>query len=84
MGKEYSLKQHLITIGIIALLIMNYLRKNPKEKFRKVIELFDEKTNEIVRKIHFKNPKNFDKFIEDFRLMGYPGYSWRYGDKREK
>ncbi len=53
---------------------MFYLRKNPKEKFRETIELFNEKTNEIVRKIHFKNPKDFDKFIEDFQLMRYPGY----------
>ena len=78
------MKQHLIAIGIITLLIMNYLRKKPKEKFRKVIELFDEKTNEIVRVIRFKNPKDFDKFLEDFNLMRYPGYSWRNGDKRKK
>ena len=45
---------------------MFYLRKMPKEKFREVIELFDEKTNEIVRVIRFKNPKDFDKFLEDF------------------
>ena len=63
---------------------MFYLRKTPKEKFRETIELFDEKTNEIVRKIHFKNPKDFDKFIEDFTLMRYPGYSWRYVDKKKK
>ena len=63
---------------------MFYLRKKPKEKFREVVELFDEKTNEIVRKIHFKNPKDFDKFIEDFTLTRYPGYSWRYEDKSKK
>ncbi|MFE3846040.1 hypothetical protein ACFL1L_04180 [Thermoplasmatota archaeon] len=63
---------------------MFYLRKKPKEKFRETIELFDEKTNEIVRKIHFKSPKDFDKFLEDFRLMRYPGYSWRYKDKSKK
>ena len=57
---------------------MFYLRKKPEEKFRETIELFDEKTNEIVRKIHFKNQRDFDKFLEDFRLMRYPGYSWRH------
>ena len=30
---------------------MFYLRKRSEKKFREVIELFDEKTNEIVRKI---------------------------------
>ena len=63
---------------------MFYLRKRSEKKFREVIELFDEKTNEIVRKIHFRNQKDFDKFIEDFTLMRYPGYSWRYEDKRKK
>jgi len=63
---------------------MFYLRKHPKEKFRETIELYDEKTNEIVRKIHFKNPKDFNKFLEDFRLMRYPGYSWRRIDKDKK
>ena len=56
----------------------------PKEKFRESIELFDEKRNEIVRKIFFKNSKDFDKFIDDFTLMRYPGYNWRYKDKKKK
>jgi len=63
---------------------MFYLRKIHKEKFKKTIELFDDKTNEVVRKIHFKNSKDFDKFIEDYTLMRYPGYSWRYVDKKKK
>jgi len=63
---------------------MFYLRKIPKEKFREIIELFDEKTNEIVRVIRFKNPKDFNKFLEDFKLMRYPGYGWRYIDKGKK
>jgi hypothetical protein len=63
---------------------MFYVRKKGVEKFRKTIELFDEKTNEIVRRINFKNPKDFDKFIEDFRLMRYPGYRWRYVDKKKE
>jgi hypothetical protein len=62
---------------------MFYLRKKPKEKFREVVELFDEKTNEIVRVIRFNNPKDFNNFLEDFKLMRYPGYSWRYGDKKK-
>ena len=63
---------------------MFYLRKTPKEKFREKIELFDEKTDEIVRKIHFRSSKDFDKFLEDFTLMRYPGYRWRYVDKKKK
>ena len=63
---------------------MFYLRKNPKEKFREKIELFDEKTNEVVRKIYFKSSRDFDKFLEDFKLMRYPGYSWRYVDKKKE
>ena len=63
---------------------MFYLRKHPKEKFRETIELFDEKTKEVVRKNHFKNPKDFNKFLEDFRLMRYPGYGWRYVDKKKQ
>ena len=63
---------------------MFYLRKIPKEKFREVIELFDEKTNELVRVIRFKNPKDFNKFLEDFKAMRYPGYGWRYIDKGKK
>ena len=63
---------------------MFYLRKKSEKKFRKDIELYDENTNEIVRKIHFRNPKDFDKFLEDFTLMRYPGYKWRYSEKKKK
>jgi len=63
---------------------MFYLRKNSQEKFREKIELFDEKTNEVVRKIYFKSSKDFDKFLEDFKLMRYPGYKWRYVDKKKE
>ena len=63
---------------------MFYIRKKPKEKFREVIELFDEKSNEMVRKIHFKNQRDFTKFLDDFKLMRYPGYGWRYLDKGKK
>ena len=73
-----------MTSLILILLIIGYLRKKPKEKFRKTIELIDEKTNEIIRIIRSKNPKDFEKFLEDFRLMRYPGYNWRLGDKTKK
>jgi hypothetical protein len=63
---------------------MFYLREKSKERFREVIELFDEKTNEIVRKIRFRSSKDFDKFIEDFTLMRYPGYRWKYVDKKKE
>jgi hypothetical protein len=62
---------------------MFYLRKKGIEKFRKTIELYDEKTNEIVRRISFKSPKDFDNFLKDFTLMRYPGYKWRYVDKKK-
>ena len=61
---------------------MFYIRKKGIEKFRKSIELFDEKTNETVRKIHFRNEKEFEKFLEDFTLMRYPGYNWRNIDRK--
>jgi hypothetical protein len=63
---------------------MFYLRKYAEKKFREKIELFDEKTDEIVRKIHFRSSKDFDKFLEDFTLMRYPGYRWRYVDKKKE
>ena len=50
-------------------------------KDKKVIELFNEKTGDVVRTICFHNPKEFDKFIKDFKAMRYPGYGWRYKDK---
>ena len=49
-----------------------------KERYKKSIELFHEKTGELVRVIRFKNPKEFDNFLYRFRLMRYPGYNWRY------
>ena len=63
---------------------MFYLRKTAKEKFRETIELFDEKTYELVRKIYFKSSKDFDKFLEGLKLMRYLGYKWRYVDKKKE
>jgi hypothetical protein len=60
---------------------MFYIRKRDIERFRRTIELFDENTNDVVRKITFRDSKDFDRFLEDFRMMRYPGYGWRYIDK---
>ena len=57
---------------------MFYIRKYAEKKFSEVVELFDEKTNNVVRVIRFRSSKEFDKFLRDFSLMRYPGYSWRY------
>ena len=51
---------------------------------KKVIELFNEKTGDVVRTICFRSPKEFDKFIKDFKEMRYPGFGWRYKDKERK
>lgn len=48
------------------------------------IELFDEKTGEVVRSIRFRNSKAFDNFLKDFKAMRYPGYGWRYKDKKKE
>ena len=53
-------------------------------KYREVIELFDEKTGEVVRAILFRNSRAFDEFLKDFKAMRYPGYGWRYRDKGKK
>ncbi|MCJ7572482.1 MAG: hypothetical protein MUO82_11530 [Candidatus Thermoplasmatota archaeon] len=48
------------------------------------IELFDEKTGVVVRKISFHNLISFDEFLKSFKAMRYPGYSWRYSGKGKK
>ena len=63
---------------------MFYIRKKPEEKFRETIELFDEKTGEVVRLIRFKHPNEFNRFLEGFNAMGYPGYGWRYIDRKKE
>ena len=47
------------------------------KKYRRSIELFKENTGEVIRIIRFKSQKDFDTFLDDFRLMRYPGYKWR-------
>jgi hypothetical protein len=51
------------------------------KKYRKSIELYQEKSGDVVRIIRFKNPKDFDYFLYGFKLMRYPGYNWRYCKK---
>ena len=53
-------------------------------KYKQSIELFDEKTGDVVRVIRFRNSITFDEFLKDFRAMRYPGYGWRYIDKGKK
>ncbi len=53
-------------------------------RYKVVIELFDEKTGDVVRTIRFHNPREFDEFLKGFKAMRYPGYGWRYGDKGKK
>ncbi len=53
-------------------------------KYKKVVELFNEKTGEVVRVIRFRNSIAFNDFLKGFRAMRYPGYGWRYKDKRNK
>jgi hypothetical protein len=49
-----------------------------RTKEKKVIELFDEKTGKLVRRICFHSPKEFNEFEKGFKEMRYPGYGWRY------
>ena len=53
-------------------------------KYKEAIELFDEKTGDVVRVIRFRNSIAFDEFLKDFKAMRYPGYGWRYIDKGKK
>ena len=53
-------------------------------KYKEVIELFDEKTGDVVRVLRFRNSIAFDEFLKDFKAMRYPGYGWRCIDKGKK
>ena len=48
------------------------------------VELFAEKTGDVVRIMRFHNHKDFSEFLKGFRRMRYPGYGWRYKDKLKK
>lgn len=50
-------------------------------KYKKVVELFNEKTGEVVRVIRFRNTMAFNDFLNDFKAMRYPNYGWKYKDK---
>ena len=50
----------------------------------KIVELFYEKTGEVLRLIRFREQKEFKKFLEDFALMRYPGYGWRFKEKTKR
>jgi len=54
------------------------------KKYKKSIELFHEKSGDVVRVIRFKNSKDFDNFLCGYRSMRYPGYNWRYCKVRGK
>ena len=49
-----------------------------RKKEIKTIELFYEKTGEVIRLIRFKDPRDFNKFLDDYKSMRYPGYGWRF------
>ena len=50
-------------------------------KYKEVIELFDEKTGEVIRTLRFHTPNEFKDFLKSFKAMRYPGYGWRYIDE---
>jgi hypothetical protein len=54
------------------------------KKNKTIIELFSEKTGNVVRVIRFRKSKDFTEFLKGFGEMRYPGYDWRYKDIRKK
>ncbi len=77
MGYRF-LKEEVLWIASLKDGIM--VRKRSYE----VIELFDEKTGDVVRLLRFRNSIAFDEFLKDFKAMRYPGYDWRDIDKGKK
>lgn len=53
-------------------------------KYIAIIELFNEKTGDVVRVIRFRNELAFDEFLKSYKAMRYPGYGWRYKDKEKQ
>ena len=49
-----------------------------------IIELYTEKTEDVIRIIRFCKSKDFNEFLKGFGEMRYPGYDWRYKDIRKK
>ena len=46
---------------------------------KKVIELFDEKTGDVIRTFCFSNLKEFYEFVKGFNEKKYPGYGCSQG-----
>jgi hypothetical protein len=55
-----------------------------RKKYKKSIELFHEKSGDIVRTLRFKQEKDFKNFKYAFNSMRYPGYKWRIRDNKNK
>ena len=53
-------------------------------RYKVLIELFNERTGEVVKIRRFHNQAEFAEFLEGFNAMRYPGYGWRYKDKVQK
>lgn len=60
------------------LFLMIKMKKN-----KTIIELYAEKTENVVRVIRFRKSKDLNEFLKGFREMRYPGYGWRYKKKQE-
>ena len=54
------------------------------KRYRISIELFNEKTGEVVRELRCHNEQEFNEFLKGFNAMRYPGYGWRYKEKKAK
>ena len=54
------------------------------KKYKKVVELFDDKTSKVVRTIRFHNSLAFEEFLRGYQAKRYPGYSWRFRERRSR
>jgi len=54
------------------------------KKYKTIVELFTERTGDVVRVICFRKSKDFNEFLIGFGEMRYPGYGWRYKDIRKR
>ena len=55
-----------------------------RKKYKKSIELFHEKSGDIVRILRFRQEKDFEYFKYAYNSMRYPGYKWRLRDNKNK
>ena len=81
---EEVMNNHRLTVGMKLQLGAEKKMGRVGTKSKVVIELFSEKTGEVVRIIRFRNTAKFNEFLKGFRAMRYPGYGWRYKDKGKK